>query len=102
VEPFRAHAGADDDDADEGWWSAWGGGKKKKAVKKVVVDQVAVSRDALSSALGDLSTFFKAVIFSKCSQGLMFEFRRCWFLNGPNERVFEVLVKVRIAVFDFF
>ena len=91
VEPVRA--GANDEDDDNSWWSSWGQ-KKKKEVKKVVVDHVAVSRDALSAALDDLSILLSSHIFVKNCQGLMFEFRRCWFLNGPSERVFEVLLKV--------
>lgn len=94
VEPARAGTDDDDDD-DNSWWSAWGQ-KKKKSVKKVVVDQVAVSRDALSTALDDLSILLSSQIFLKNYQGLLFEFRRCWFLNGPSERVFEVLLKVYI------
>jgi hypothetical protein len=98
-EPASLNPPSATDDADD-WGTAWWGNSKKKGKnkegKKVVIDQVAISKDAILRALEDLSTLLSSPLFSKCTQGLLFELHRCWFFNGSYDRFLESMLMVRL------
>ena len=93
IEPTPAFEDSRDTDADKdsGWFSSWSTvthAKKAPPVraKKSEQELVLLCRDATMEAILDMQFLFSLKFFAINISGFLFEFRRCWFLLGPQAR----------------